>query len=265
MSMDDPYFDKIKSLEGTIRWPNRKNETITDEKYYQNCKLSKHVEFYNRSEFTKMHNEIHYFVEADKYFKNISPFKIYTMINIINKQSRINSGLIKFFINYITDNEEENDDEKNIIKSSHQLQVKIYKMKYFDIFRRYKRFKYTICDKTICTTLGQLNFFKWLFKENVFQCIEKNFDDILDKMTKKIIPVYKCLTCDNQITKNGTGLCNVCFRKKTGNIIKPMYEKLKKEIDMNGYDITSKKYNISDKTIKQWVKYFQSYDNDVSS
>lgn len=69
--------------------------------------------------------------------------------------------------------------------------MKSYKKRYFDPFRRRKKFKYYFDrEKTIslCTTIGQLNFFKWAFTNNVVEYVISNHNLINKAMvnTNKI-------------------------------------------------------------------------------
>jgi hypothetical protein len=54
---------------------------------------------------------------------------------------------------------------------------------------------------TIETTVGQLNFFKWIFKNNVIEYALSNYDDIYSKMiinnTKNKIDKKKAMTSNN--------------------------------------------------------------------
>lgn len=64
-------------------------------------------------------------------------------------------------------------------------QLKSYTKINFDSFRRHARITFVI-DPDKCnfidTTVGQLNFFRWIFKNKILQYIENNYDNIYDDM-----------------------------------------------------------------------------------
>ena len=68
---------------------------------------------------------------------------------------------------------------------SYKAQLKSYKKRYFDPFRRRKKFKYYF-DKeekiSLCTTIGQMNFFKWAFSNDVISYVNDNYMNISKAM-----------------------------------------------------------------------------------
>ena len=144
--------------------------------------------------------ETFYFKIINKYYKQLGDGKIALMIDIVNKRSRISLRLLDWFvtryahknkINYEIEKDEDKDnfdgklDKKFNVHISYKAQLKSFKKKYFDPFRRRKKFKYYFnTDKTkiLCTTLGQLNFFKWAFTNNVIDYVEENYTDISKAM-----------------------------------------------------------------------------------
>ena len=76
----------------------------------------------------------------------------------------------------------------------YRVQLKSFTKMYFDPFRRHNRIT---CDSAdIETTIGQLNFFKWVFKNGVLTYIENN----LEKVTKDMSTYNKENT---KISKKG--------------------------------------------------------------
>ena len=70
------------------------------------------------------------------------------------------------------------------INISYKAQLKSFKKKYFDPFRRKNKFNF-LFDKhklNILTTLGQLNFFRWALNYDVIKYAEKNYKEINGKM-----------------------------------------------------------------------------------
>lgn len=148
----------------------------------------------------------------DKYYKNLDLKKIESMIQIIDGKSNISLRLLDWFITKYSNrhkirferkdkddqnieqvpaqlDDNENDDirfDKYIDKGfnvhiSYKAQLKSYKKRYFDPFRRRKKFRYYFGkDKKISlvTTIGQLNFFKWAFNNDVIEYVSNNFTSI---------------------------------------------------------------------------------------
>lgn len=108
------------------------------------------------------------------------------MLNIINGQSKMSLRLIDWYItNYCkTNNEfiycEKKKYEKPFINiyTSYRSQLKAYKKVKFDPFRRRERilFYYNNNNSYICTTIGQLNFFRWAIENDILNHIQKNLD-----------------------------------------------------------------------------------------
>ena len=69
------------------------------------------------------------------------------------------------------------------VKISYKARLKAHSKKYFDPFRRGKRFDYYYAqDKCIETTLCQLNFFKWLFTYKLIDYVNNNYEMLVKKM-----------------------------------------------------------------------------------
>ena len=104
------------------------------------------------------------------------------MIDIVEGQSDISLRLLDWFVTrhaskqkirfdkYDVSNNSDKFDKRVDrcfnVHISYKAQLKSYKKKYFDPFRRRKKFKYYFDkEKTVhlCTTIGQLNFFRWAF------------------------------------------------------------------------------------------------------
>jgi len=78
----------------------------------------------------------------------------------------------------------------------YRAQLKSYSKFNFDSFRRHQRITFFINnDKTdyIETTIGQLNFFRWIFNNNIIDYAIDNYDIIYKKMIDNN-------TCKNKVT-----------------------------------------------------------------
>ena len=66
---------------------------------------------------------------------------------------------------------------------SYRSQLKAYSKQNFDPFRRRERIKfYYQKDKVIETTIGQLNFFRWIVQNNILEYVKSHIKDIEDDM-----------------------------------------------------------------------------------
>tara|TARA_B110000858_G_C17737241_1_gene443133 strand:+ start:719 stop:1219 length:501 start_codon:yes stop_codon:yes gene_type:complete len=140
------------------------------------------------------------------YNNNIKNKEIFN--NIINGKHKLSLRLIDWFvthyarnnnIHYWTDNikifKKTPDNLLNIKKVNiyldYRAQLKSYTKLYFDTFRRHQRITFYINDDvSIETTIGQLNFFRWIFNNNIIDYAIDNYNII-----------YKCMTTQNKITK----------------------------------------------------------------
>ena len=129
-----------------------------------------------------------YFKIVDDYFRNSDISDIQKMVNIINGTSNISLRLLDNFVEYYTKGNNTyyfilGNNYPFYVNTNYKIQLKCYTKKYFDPFRRFNRFYYyydpTDNTKRIDTTIGQLNFFKWCFTNNVIKYIEDNYNKII--------------------------------------------------------------------------------------
>jgi hypothetical protein len=67
----------------------------------------------------------------------------------------------------------------------YRAQLKSYAKVNFDSFRRHERITFYLDDnfqENIETTIGQLNFFRWVFNSNIIQYALNNYDEIYQNM-----------------------------------------------------------------------------------
>lgn len=135
--------------------------------------------------------------DVDKYFKKSGIEVIKKMIDIIEKESDISLRILDWFVTRYSNKfntsyklSDADTDEINI-HISYKAQLKSYKKRYFDPFRRRQKFNYYYDaydkfnkKKYILTTIGQLNFFRWAFSNNVIDYVEKNHKIISKAMNK---------------------------------------------------------------------------------
>jgi hypothetical protein len=138
--------------------------------------------------------ELCYYKMIDKFFKSCSMDKINKMLDIVNgtNGSEISLRVLDWFVTRYSKKKLEfdvnNNGETFDVHISYKSQLKSYRKKYFDPFRRRKKFwyKYDKNDDTkkFHTTLGQLNFFYWAISNNIIGFVEKNITQILKAMNQ---------------------------------------------------------------------------------
>ncbi len=163
--------------------------------------------------FTK--KELCYYRMINKFFIDCNKSDIIKMIDIINGKSEISLRVLDWFVTKYSKkrigvcvNKENKETEVFDIRISYKSQLKAFKKRYFDPFRRRKKFKYNYdSNEYINTTIGQLNFFKWAISNNIIKYVEDNLIQINkamnisnkeDKTRKK---KNNCDTASNEIIK----------------------------------------------------------------
>lgn len=114
------------------------------------------------------------------------------IIPIIEGNSNISLRLIDWFVtNYskkhnIIINKEVNKNTINFnVYLSYRSQLKAYSKQLFDPFRRRDRINFVYDnEKSIETTIGQLNFFRWVILNDILEYIHSNFEHIEKDMIK---------------------------------------------------------------------------------
>lgn len=104
------------------------------------------------------------------------------LINILNNNFNISLRIIDWFVtNYCKKYNifwVENN-QRFVVYLNYKLQLKAYSKKYFDPFCRRERIFFHYKDEEYLeTTVGQLNFFKWIIEHNIINYIKNNYEDI---------------------------------------------------------------------------------------
>ena len=77
--------------------------------------------------------------------------------------------------------------QRFVVYLNYKLQLKAYSKKYFDPFcRRERIFFHYKNEDYLETTVGQLNFFKWIIEHNIINYIKNNYEDIESDMQNTI-------------------------------------------------------------------------------
>lgn len=175
------------------------SEMISNSDSSTNGKSSEEFKIENPTNFFDQKELCHY-KNIDKFFREYNdkhPENISKMIDIIEGKSDISLRILDWFVTkYSKKRINLNGTNKNVdafdVKISYKAQLKAYKKRYFDPFRRRDKFYYpctTDCfityeneSKYIYTTLGQLNFFKWAFTNNIISYVEENLHFVVAEM-----------------------------------------------------------------------------------
>ena len=128
---------------------------------------------------------------------------------ILSNQKKISLRLIDWFttnyskkynIIYIIDKDENGDkvlkESTDIynqfnVYNSYKSQLKAFSKKQFDPFCRRERIEFNCKQESINTTVGQLNFFKWILNNKIMDYIEMNIDDIENDMNESLKSIKK--------------------------------------------------------------------------
>lgn len=167
------------------------DESSCNEKKEGDFNIENPVIFFNQKELCHYKNIDKFF--RDCYKKNQD--NITKMIDIIEGKSDISLRILDWFVTKYS-KKRISGTNKNVdafdVKISYKAQLKAYKKRYFDPFRRRKKFNYPCCDegyiiyedesKHIYTTLGQLNFFRWAFTHNIVSYVEENLHFVVAEM-----------------------------------------------------------------------------------
>ena len=115
------------------------------------------------------------------------------ILPVINGESEVSLRLIDWFItNYSKKNQTiiptKNKDgtlQHMNVYLSYRSQLKSYSKTYFDPFRRRDRITFFYdTNKSIETTIGQLNMFRWILQSNILEYVQNHRKDIEQDMIK---------------------------------------------------------------------------------
>jgi hypothetical protein len=134
------------------------------------------------------------YTKIDKFFNADCELKtIYKMVKIIENDDSISLRLLNWFamkhsatMQSLEITNPNGDVELFDVKISYRARLNTHSKKYFDPFRRGRKFDYMYDKlekkKTVETTLCQLNFFRWLFMHDLLDYVENHFEELKNKM-----------------------------------------------------------------------------------
>ena len=127
------------------------------------------------------------------------------ILPIINGESKISLRLIDWFVTnyskkYFT--MIKTGDKRFKVYIDYKLKLKAYSKKRFDPFCRWDRITIPYKKNSLMeTTIGQLNFFKWIINNNIIEYIEKHFDEINNDQFKRNSTSKNKLKTNNKTRK----------------------------------------------------------------
>jgi hypothetical protein len=109
------------------------------------------------------------------------------MFNLITSNTKISLRIIDWFVTNFAKKQNTNfyitlksgDIKRVVIHNEYKLKLKSYSKRFFDPFCRHIRINFPYSDdKYFETTLGQLNFFKWIIENEIDKYLENHYDEI---------------------------------------------------------------------------------------
>jgi len=246
--------DNPKNLDAIIQTPmnndtndiksNETNETNTSNSTENNSKSTNDLS--NSDDIIDINElrgkEIYHYKMLDNFFSSCDIAQIERMIDIINGNHLISLRFLDWFvtrycylyklsINVANKYTKENNFNINI---SYKAQLKSFKKKYFDPFRRKKKFYFTTDNNInknsnkdtpaknniiLLTTLGQLNFFRWAITYDLINYTETNYRSIITKIEHVNSYFRKNSVIDNMLAnKNKSILIKTSSDNSTNSI-----------------------------------------------
>jgi hypothetical protein len=124
------------------------------------------------------------------YYEDKNYAQLDKILKILNGESSISLRIIDWFVTnyakqkyvvYTLKNE-----KRFKVYNDYKLKLKAYSKKRFDPFCRWEKIVIPYRNETfIQTTIGQLNFFKWVLDNEIIECIERDYIDIERDMNQR--------------------------------------------------------------------------------
>jgi hypothetical protein len=183
-----------------------------------------------------IHNNDMLLLSLGKFYNDKNNMK--KLVNIIDGSYSVSLRLIDWFVtNYSKKNNTiivrniDNDVIHFNVYLSYRSQLKAYSKQQFDPFRRRDRMNfYYEKDKHIETTVGQLNFFRWVIINNILEYIESNDTTIDDDMIKTQKENHKKRLQDEnvkvKVLHKNDGQIQLFTRKRRNELSKSVTRKL---------------------------------------
>ena len=104
------------------------------------------------------------------------------MLSVLNGDSKISLRIIDWFVtNYAKQQYTVYTLSSGLrfkVYNVYKLKLKAYSKKRFDPFCRWQKIEFPYGSKYVITTIGQLNFFKWVIENEILDYIVDHYDEI---------------------------------------------------------------------------------------
>jgi hypothetical protein len=104
------------------------------------------------------------------------------MLSVLNGDSKISLRIIDWFVtNYAKQQYTVYTLSSGLrfkVYNVYKLKLKAYSKKRFDPFCRWQKIEFPYGSKYVVTTIGQLNFFKWVIENEILDYIVDHYDEI---------------------------------------------------------------------------------------
>jgi hypothetical protein len=117
-----------------------------------------------------------------KYYSDNDFVQLDKILNILKGESEISLRIIDWFVTNYSKQQYTikmlTNGKRLKVYDDYKLKLKAYSKKRFDPFCRWDKIIVPYKSKFIQTTIGQLNFFKWVIENEIIEYIEANYEDI---------------------------------------------------------------------------------------
>ena len=117
-----------------------------------------------------------------KYYSDNDFVQLDKILNILKGESEISLRIIDWFVTNYSKQQYTikmlTNGKRLKVYDDYKLKLKAYSKKRFDPFCRWDKIIIPYKTKFIQTTIGQLNFFKWVIENEIIEYIEANYEDI---------------------------------------------------------------------------------------
>lgn len=183
----DSNNPSLESIDSPIEIIPQNNKTIL----VNDNTLSTNNDIITLNDFKKKEKML--YEVLNDFFKKCSLEEVQMIIQIIDGEHAISLRFLDWFVTRycylyklsINVANLYNKEQNFSINISYKAQLKSFKKRYFDPFRRKKKFifQHEKHNLNILTTLGQLNFFRWALSYDIIKYAENNYKNINSKIT----------------------------------------------------------------------------------
>ena len=117
-----------------------------------------------------------------EFYKKDDYLHLKEMLSVLNGDSKISLRIIDWFVtNYAKQQYTVYTLSSGLrfkVYNVYKLKLKAYSKKRFDPFCRWQKIEFPYGSKYVVTTIGQLNFFKWVIENEILDYIVDHYDEI---------------------------------------------------------------------------------------